>query len=191
LGVQKIQTWSLNLDAAYDYSRDGNVSAYLTSQWRQRDLLSSADQSPAAPAADLWTNRLTDNSNTIGVKAKQKGLMGGKLELASDLSYSLAKSGYTTQNINCTDPTGNGICGTTGTLPDIKNEILKLKVTGNYRIDKVSKVAFGYRFQKQTTNDYYFGAYQTGYTDPSVLPTNQQAPNYTVNVLSISYGYSF
>jgi len=195
LGVQKIQTWSLNLDAAYDYSHDGNVSAYLTTQWRQRDLLSSADQSPAAPAADLWTNRLKDDSNTIGVKAKQKGLMGSKLELTGDLSYSLAKSGYSTQNINCADPTGNntatGICGTTGTLPDIKNEIVKLKVTGNYHIDKVSKVAFGYRFQKQTTNDYYYSAYQTGYTDPGVLPTNQQAPNYTINVFSISYGYSF
>jgi MtrB/PioB family decaheme-associated outer membrane protein len=194
LGVQKIQTWSLNLDAAYDYSHDGNVSAYLTTQWRQRDLLSSAQSIPAPTAAnDLWTNRLTDDSNTIGVKAKQKGLMSGKLELIGDLSYSLAKSGYSTQTTNCTD--ASGVCGTpgvnSGTLPDIKNEILKLKVTGNYHIDKVSKVAFGYRFQKQTTNDYYYGAYQTGYTDPGVLPTNQQAPNYTINVLSISYGYSF
>ncbi len=191
LGVQAGKTWSLNLDTAYDYSQNGNVSAYLTTQWRQRDLLSSADQYPTAPAADLWTNRLTDDSNTIGVKAKQKGLMGGKLELTGDLSYSLAKSGYSTQNINCTDPNNLGICGTTGTLPDIKNEILGLKFTGNYHIDKVRKVAFGYRFQKQISNDYYYTAYQTGYTDPGVLPTNQQSPNYTINVVSVSYVYSF
>jgi MtrB/PioB family decaheme-associated outer membrane protein len=197
-GVQQNQTWSLNLDAAYDYSRDGSVSAYLTTQLRQRDLLSGAGvgsgvgQSPLAISTNVWSNQLTDESNMVGIKAKQKGLLGGKLDLAGDLSYSIGKTGYSTQTQNCTDTAACGTSATnSGALPDIKNEILKLKVTGNYHVNKASKVTVGYRFQKQTTSDYYYGAYQTGYTDPGVLPTNQQAPSYSVNVLSVSYLYSF
>jgi len=191
LGVQDGQTWSLNLDAAYDYSQNGTVSAYLSTQWRQRNLSSGADPAPVLPAStNIWTNQLTDESNTVGIKAKQKGLMGGRLELVGDLSYSLGKTAYSTQTQNC-DPLVCVPSLSSGALPDIKNEILGLKFTGNYHIDKVRKVAFGYRFQKQISNDYYYTAYQTGYTDPGVLPTNQQSPNYTINIVSVAYVYSF
>jgi MtrB/PioB family decaheme-associated outer membrane protein len=196
LGVQNGYTWGVNLDAAYAYSQDGTVSAYLSTQRRQRDLSSAADHSPlAAPQPDtLWSNRLTDDSNTVGITAKQRGLMGGKLDLSGDLSYSFGKTRYSTQAANCTNPDPT-LCGTPGTnsgdLPDIKNEMLRLRITGIYQVDKASKVALGYRFQKLKSNDYYYSAYQTGSTDVGVLPTNQQAPNYSVNLFMASYIYSF
>jgi MtrB/PioB family decaheme-associated outer membrane protein len=192
LGVQKGYTWGLNLDATYGYSHDGSISAYLNTQRRQRDLLSGADHSPLAASTNLWTNQLTDDNNTIGLTAKQKGLMGGKLALTGNLSYSLGKTVYSTQTPNCLDPL---VCGTSdvnsGALPDIRNEILRLRVTGTYDVDKASKVALGYRFQRQRTNDYYYSAYQTGYTDVGVLPSNQLAPNYTLNVVTATYIYNF
>jgi MtrB/PioB family decaheme-associated outer membrane protein len=192
LGVQKGQSWGLNLDAAYAYSPNGSVSAYLTTQRRQRDLSSSADHSPTAASTNLWSNTLTDDNNTVGITAKQKGLMGGKLVLAGNLSYSLSKTAYSTQTGNCLDPL---VCSTpdvnSGALPDIRNEMLRLKVTGMYDVDKSSKVALGYRFQRLKTNDYYYSAYQTGYTDVGVLPTNQLAPSYTVNIVTATYIYSF
>ncbi len=197
LGVQKGHTWGLNLDAAYTYFTDGTVSAYVSMQRRQRDLLSSADKSPlVAPAADtLWTNRLADDSNSLGINIKQKGLLHGKLEIAGDLSYSLGKSRYSTQAQNCTvnaDPVSCGDPATnSGDLPDIKNEMLRLKITGTYQLDKASKLALGYIYQKLKSNDYYYSAYQLGYTDVTVLPTNQLAPNYSVNVARVSYIYSF
>jgi MtrB/PioB family decaheme-associated outer membrane protein len=197
LGVQKGHTWGLNLDAAYTYFRDGTVSAYLSTQRRQRDLLSSADKSPlVAPASDtLWTNRLADDSDTLGINIKQKGLMGGKLELSGDLSYSLGKGRYSTQAASCTVNADPVTCGdpatNSGDLPEIKNEMLRLKITGTYQIDKASKVAVGYIYKKLRSNDYYYSAYQLGYTDMTVLPTNQQAPNYSVNVVGVSYLYSF
>ena len=193
LGVQQGHTWGLNLDAAYKYSQDGTVSAYLSVQQRVRDLLSSSENSPlvAPTPTSLWSNKLTDDTDTIGISAKQLGLMGGKLELGGNLSYSLGTTGYSTQ---LQDP-APALCSTyaitCGDLPDIKNRMLRLKLTGNYQINKASKVALGYLYQHLNTNNYYYSAYQTGSTDVTVLPTNQQAPNYSVNVLTAAYIYTF
>jgi MtrB/PioB family decaheme-associated outer membrane protein len=219
LGVQKGNAWSMNLDASYAYSGNGSVSAYLSTQRRQRDLLSSAAHSPIdpVPADTLWSNRLDDATDTLGINFKQKGLLGGKLELYGDLSYSLAKTRYSTNASGCTNvvdtpPNGNsytcfGELGSavdasvdlttllpsliSGELPTIKNETTRLKLTGAYQLDKTSKVVLTYLYKKLKSEDYFYGAYQYGNTDPGVLPTNQQAPSYSVNVFGVSYIYSF
>jgi MtrB/PioB family decaheme-associated outer membrane protein len=100
LGVQKGHTWGANLNAAYRYTQDGTVSAYLSARRRERDLLSSSGNDPlvAATPDKLWSNQLTDDTYTLGINAKQQGLMGGKLELAGDLSYSLGRTGYSTDS---------------------------------------------------------------------------------------------
>lgn len=193
LGVKKGHAWGLNLDASFRYNRDGTISAYWSIQKRQRDLLSSADKSPLAPVAPdtLWTNQMDDNNNTIGLSLKQSNLLAGKLELNGNISYSLGKTRYSTQADNCT----NVLCGdpsvNTGALPDIKNEMLKIKMTGIYQVDKSSKVALSYLYQKLKSDDYYYTAYQLGSTDVTVLPTNQLAPNHSVSLLGASYIYNF
>jgi MtrB/PioB family decaheme-associated outer membrane protein len=202
LGVQKGNAWGLNLDAAYAYSDKGSVSAYLTTQRRQRDLLSSAAHSPVDPvlADTLWSNRLDDDTDTLGINFKQKGLLGGKLELSGDVSYSLAKTRYSTNGASCTDagvcygeiaPADQVLTQISGDLPTIKNETTRLKLTGTYQFDKTSKVALTYMYKKLKSEDYFYGAYQYGNTDPLVLPTNQQAPSYSVNLFGVSYIYSF
>jgi MtrB/PioB family decaheme-associated outer membrane protein len=197
LGVQKGSAWGLNLDAAYNYAQNGVVSAYFSVQHRERDLSSSADKSPLVPvAADtLWNNRLTDDTNTVGITGKHKGLMGGRLELAGDLSYSLGKSRYSTQAQNCTNNTDPVACGdpttNSGTVPDIRNQMLRVKLTGDYQVDKSGKVTLIYLYKKLKSNDYYYSAYQLGSTDVTVLPTNQVAPNYSVSLIAASYTYSF
>jgi len=80
---------------------------------------------------------------------------------------------------------------TCGSTPDIKNETLTLKLTGIYQVDKAGKVAVGYVYQKLTSNDYYYNFYQTGYTGTGSLPTNEQAPSYSVQAISVSYIYNF
>jgi MtrB/PioB family decaheme-associated outer membrane protein len=190
LGVQQGHTWGLNLDAAYRYSQEGTVTAYLSVQRRERNLLSSSDHSPQVASTNLWTNKLTDDTDTVGISAKQQGLMGGKLELIGNLSYSLGTTGYSTQ-LQYADVLCSSYGITCGNLPDIKNNKVSLKVTGNYQINKASKIALGYIYQHLNTNNYYYSAYQTGSTDVTVLPTNQQAPNYSVNVITASYIYTF
>jgi MtrB/PioB family decaheme-associated outer membrane protein len=190
LGVKQGYAWTLNLDASYTYSRELSVSGYMGMQHSQRDLLASSQNAPLAASTDLWANQLKDDNSTIGVNVKNNGLMGGKLTVTGDLSYSLGKTGYTTQ-VLYDDPLCTTYGITCGALPDIKNEMLRFKLRGTYQLDKASQVALTYAYKKLTSNDYYYSAYLTGSTDVTVLPTNQQAPNHTVNVLGVSYIYSF
>lgn len=191
LGVQGGRTWSANLDASYSYTDNGIVSAYWSVQNRQRDLLTGNGRFVVTAPTNLWSNQLYDDDNTVGLSIKQKGLMGGKLELVGDLNYSLGKTHYSTQV-----PYASATCGLTtsltcGDTPDIKNETVMLRIGGTYQIDKASKVALGYLHQKLTSNDYYYNFYQTGYTGTGNLPTNEQAPSYSVNLVSASYIYMF
>jgi hypothetical protein len=60
-----------------------------------------------------------------------------------------------------------------------------------YQLDKEIKVAFGYVFQQRRTEDYYYNTLLYGFTPNRVMPTNEQAPNYSVSLVSASYIYSF
>jgi MtrB/PioB family decaheme-associated outer membrane protein len=196
LGVQNGNSWSANLDANYGYSEDGAVSAYVSLQKRQRDLSNLAGH--ALTGANIWSNQLNDDDSTVGITVNQKGLMAGKLELIGDLSYSLGTTAYTTQipYVLVPNATYAPTCASSGSLacgstPDIKNETFTLKLSGIYQVDKVSKVAVGYVHQKLSSTDYYYNFYQTGYTGTGLLPTNEQAPSYTVDAISVSYIYNF
>lgn len=207
-GVKNGSTWSLNLDAIYSYAENGSFSAYVTQQDRKRDMTNMA-LSPTAAAATVasnrainvplgatWNNSLKDTDTTLGLGFKQGGLMGGKLELVGDLTYSLAKTGYTTQlnwaglttlGVGCSDP----ILLTCGSTPDIKNATTQFKLTGTYQVDKSSKVAVGYLYRRLSSDDYYYNGLQYGFTPQGLMPTNQQSGSYNVNVVAVSYMYSF
>jgi hypothetical protein len=116
--------------------------------------------------------------------------MGGKLEILGDLSYSLDKSGYSTQvpyDATCGAST-KLICGST---PDIRTQLITLKLNGNYQVDKHGKVALGYIYQHLNSDDFFYNAYQYGYTPNRVMPTNQDSGSYSVNVVTATYIYTF
>lgn len=203
-GVQKGNAWSVNLDATYSYVENASFSAYLTQERRRRDLTNQQRATTASAtrlavaAGSTWNNTLYDQESTFGLGAKQGGLMAGQLALAEDLTYSLGKTGYYTQlNYTGTTTTPNfWTCSSTGLLtcgstPDIRNETLRLKISGVYQVDKASNVALGYMFQKLKSNDYYYNFYQYGYTGTGNLPTNEQAPSYSISVITASYLYNF
>lgn len=192
LGVQEGHSSSINLDATYNFSENNSISAYTTWQERNRDLINAAGRNVAVLLTQQWTNHLSDRDNTVGLGAKQKGLFGGRLQLAEDLTYSNGKSGYSTDVpyalATCT-ATSNLSCGA---VPDIKSEMLQFKFSGSYQISKPSKIVMGYMYQRLKSDDpAYYNIYQYGYTATSILPTNQQAPNYNVNMLFVAYNYSF
>lgn len=205
-GVHKGNSWSLNLDATYAYSDNGSLSAYVSQEQRQRDMTnlqsiaavtaSATRVSSSGQTYPTWSNTLKDDDTTFGLGAKQKGFMGGKLELAGDFTYSLSKSTYSTLldysgltsgSLPCNAPT----VGECGSVPDIKNRITQLKLTGTYQVDKSSKVAVRYIYQQLKSTDYFYNGSQYGYTPTLLLPTNQQPGSYTVNVVAVSYIYSF
>jgi MtrB/PioB family decaheme-associated outer membrane protein len=206
LGVQKGSAASINLDAAYSYSDNGTVAAYFTAQRRQRTTNSGASGLGATDLAsnynalvapsNIFTNRLTDADQTLGLSARQKGLMGGKLDLLGDLSLSVGKTRYHTDVPyyvpTATGPTcDNATVLSCGDTPEIYSKTLRFKLVGNYQLDKQSKIALGYLFQKLTSNDYFYNIYQYGFSASTMIPTNQTSPNYSVNVVSATYIYTF
>lgn len=186
LGVQQGKSSSINLDATYAYSEKATVSAYATVQRRTRDLTNGQGQYPLQPLTALWTNNLTDNELTLGLSAKQKGLMGERLDLAEGITYSLGKTDYSTAagaNYTCVDST------TCGVFPTIKNEMISFRISGGYKIDKASKVMVGYQYQHLTSNDpTQYDYYQYGYS-ATVLPAYLQAPSYNQNLVYAAYRY--
>ncbi len=199
-GVQNGYTWSLNLDGNYVYTQDGVLTAYATQQNNQRSMISNANYSAAtttAAAAGQWQNQLQSNATTFGLAAKQGGLVNGKLTLGADLTYSIAKSIYSTQSLvsgGCATTTGIDP-GTCGSAPAIQNNLAVLKFNGTYQLDKNSKIGLSYWYQHLYSNDYYYNASQYGYVQAStsngLLPTGQQSPGYSVNVISANYTYTF
>jgi len=204
LGVQGSRTTGINLDATYNYSDVASVSAYASWQNSKRDM--TIQQNAAAvtatatvigvPANSTWSNNLEDDGVSLGLALKQGGLMGGKLELSGDLTYSLDKSGYGTQlnyvgattgGLTCSDPT----ILSCGDLPDIKSRVTTFKITGIYTLDKLSKISVGYLYQNLKSDDYFYNIYQYGFTPLRVMPTNQQSGSYSVNVVAVSYIYNF
>ncbi len=238
LGVTDGYIRSANADVTYSYSENTDISAYVSWQDRQQNFTNGLNctgpkaasgstpavaGSLACPSAALtntqmqvttgtpysWDNNQADNSTTIGLRSKQKGVIGGKFTFSEDVTYSIDKSSYSSQSpfyglITATSgglsstatlatvPTCSSSASDTCTsTPDIKSEMVRVNLAGSYQIDKSNKVNMGYLFQRLVSYDYYYNALQYGYNGSTQLATNQQAPGYTVNVVSASYVYSF
>ena len=194
-GLQSGDVWSANVDLAYAYSEDGVASAYLTRQHRDR-------YTSSYNVNYLWGNVLNDDDITVGFGFKQKDLMSGRLTLTGDLTYSFAASNYATMFSNAAS--SQTICssagGTSGScsLPDIKTEMLRLKLNGTYQVDKHSKVSLMYMFTHLDSNDWYYSALAIG-ANPysltngpsSVVPDGQVSGTYNIHLLGVSYIYNF
>lgn len=197
LGVQGGHAWSLNVDGSYSLGEKSSLSAFLSVQKRQRDLLNAAWNHATgtyfSPDGRTWLNSLDQDDFTFGLSLKEGGLMGGKLNVAGDFTYSLARSTYSTSlryaNAACTAPSNSGYA--CGVLPDIYSKLLQFKLVGDYLVDKSSTVVVGYIYQHLGSNDYFYNAYQMGYTPTSLMPTNQVAPTYSASTLFAAYRYSF
>jgi MtrB/PioB family decaheme-associated outer membrane protein len=186
LGVQDGKSESANVDANYSFSENVSVGAYASWQKRTRALLTANGRNAVAPLSTLFTNDLADRDNTVGFNGIQKGLLSGKLELKEDFTYGLSKSKYVTRLISINPAVGNQ-----GETPNISSDLKQLRITGAYQFDRSSSLFLGYLYQKLKASDYFYNAYQLGFTPTSLLPTNQVAPNYTVNAVFVAYRYSF
>ncbi|GAB4058938.1 MtrB/PioB family decaheme-associated outer membrane protein [Uliginosibacterium sediminicola] len=184
-GVQNGDGWSISLDSSYAYSDKGTLSVYVSQQYRRRDL-----RVLNALPANAWSNVLQDKDNSLGLNLTQKGLLGGKLELAGDLNYSVGKTSYSTK-VPYLATCSAAATLTCGSAPDISSQTVQLKFSGLYKLDKTSSLRAQYVLSRLSSNDYYYNAYQYGYTPNTVLPTNEQAPSYTQRIIELSYVHLF
>ncbi len=205
-GVQDSHLASANFDSTYIFSERSSVSLFATIQRSLRNLtnlykVTSSNASSTAlngVAGETWTNELEESDTTVGASARRDGLLGGKLHLAADVSYSIGNTSYNTATFAGADLEGNSCSAiyyeTCGGPPTIKNSSVRLRLNGSYDLGKSGlggKILMGYTYQHLASDDFLYNAYQYGYTPATLLPTNQQAPSYHVSAIFAAYRYSF
>lgn len=147
-----------------------------------------------------WSANMRDRVDTLGVGFVQRSLMGGKLGLSADLSYSRA---VTTNDVSGGNYANNPLAVTgaaAGTvaafyikaaaLPEVVTNIVDLKLGARWAFDKQSAVRVGYRFQYLSSTDWAYDGMQYGGLS-GVLPTLEQSPSYRVHSVSAAYLYTF
>src|SRR6185312_2364514 len=75
-------------------------------------------------------------------------------------------------------------------LPEVGTELTELRLNARYALNKASTVRVLYWFQRLHVADFAYDGMQYG-TLSGIIPTNEQAPNYRVHVVGVSYQYSF
>jgi hypothetical protein len=138
--------------------------------------------------------------NTLGASFNWKNLMSGKLSLSGDAVFSwattstgitggtYANSPFAVSGLPVVTPAAFFIPA--ADMPDVTNNTIELRLLGQYQIDRQSAVRAFYMYGQLHSNDYAYQGTQYG-TITSVMPTNQTAPDYNVNVFGISYVYSW
>jgi MtrB/PioB family decaheme-associated outer membrane protein len=204
-GLEHSNGWALNLDASYQVNENLGFNAYYS--YDEMKSLQRGNNTTSASGNYLlthWTADIKDKTDTFGLGFKAGGLMGHKLELTGDLSYSRSRSPIgTAPDAGMCNIVGGTVC-VAGVgllpLPESFADATSLKLAAKYTLDKVSAVRVTYQYARLKSSDYAYLGLQPGaannysatYGAYSVLmPTMEQAPNYSVNVVGISYIYSF
>jgi MtrB/PioB family decaheme-associated outer membrane protein len=180
---------------AANYTAVSGSSCYSTLQTRNNNN--------KLDPCNNWSSNKVDKVDTLGFNLKKKGLLQGKLELDGDLIYSRAASdnnvtggGYV--NNPAAVANGAGAAGSIGAyyisataLPTVTTDTVQLKVRGKYAINKAQAVKLSYSYTYMKAVDWAYDGMQTTGGLTGVLPTNEQAPNYTVHTVGATYVYSF
>ncbi len=148
-----------------------------------------------------WSSDRTDKTNTWGLAFKQKNLAGGKLDVMGDLMWARSKSDNTVSGgtwANNPYAVTGAPAGTVAAffipatpLPTYTADTYTLKLTGNYRFDKTSSVRVAYSYNRMKIVDWQMDDLSIGGGLTGVLPTNEKAPDFTVQTISAAYIFSF
>jgi hypothetical protein len=216
LGLKDSKGWTLSLDGTYQITSGFSINAfytyeYLRSQQAGWNYVANAAAGVPSPifggcyantalknlnnkidSCNSWTSQSRDNVHTFGVSARQRGLLGNKLTVGGDLFVTLADTDIAVQGGNYAT-----IPGTTSLvyipasdLPTVRSDRVTLRLNGVYSIDRRSAVRLVYIYERLHSNDSSYQGMQYG-TTTTIMPTSEQSPNYTVNVVGVSYIYSF
>jgi hypothetical protein len=143
-----------------------------------------------------WFTNMKDKVHTIGASFDWKNLAAGRLELIGNALYSDARtdvgvSGGTYANNPfalsgrpAVDPAVLFIPA--ADLPTVTQKLLELQLAGQYKIDNRSMIRMFYGWHRLRVTDYAYDGMQYG-SLTGIMPTNEQAPNYNVSVVGLSY----
>jgi hypothetical protein len=150
-----------------------------------------------------WFTDMRERADTFGLTLSRKGLRGGRLDLASDVVFSLARTdigvtgGAYANNpfalagapvLAANVPAAILIPG--APLPTVSTRMLEVRFRAQYALTRASSLNFLAAYQRLRSSDFAYDAMQFG-TGTEQLPTNERAVSYSVKLFGISYVLRF
>jgi hypothetical protein len=135
-GARTISTDSVSLDGSYTITENWKVTAYVTEseyRWNVNKVGINEDT--------------RGSSQTAGLAVK--GKIGSKVDVGADFLTSRDRSTFTNQV--------NGVSLAANYLPDINYTVDRVKLFGNYSLDKSSDIRFDAIYQHYHTDDWQWG----------------------------------
>jgi hypothetical protein len=216
LGTKSLRGYTLNLDGAYNISSGLTLNAFYTYEWlrtEQSGFNYVANVAAGVPAPIIggcfantaqknvsnkvdpcneWSSQARDRVHTLGLSARKRDLFGGKLDLSGDLVLSFADTNIGVQGGNyATNLSGTGLIYIPATdLPAVSSHSISARLSALYALDRSSAVRFSVLHKRLRSSDFAYAGAQVG-SLTSIIPTNEQAPNYAVTVVGVSFVHNF
>jgi MtrB/PioB family decaheme-associated outer membrane protein len=174
---------TIGLTSAKDYNLSGDVSLVVTERTNLRlfanhqEIKSKQAGSQTFSVAD-WFADNKDTIDTLGLGIKHAAIKD-KLDIGADLSATRSRS-----QIDVSTGVSNPA------FPDIRAKLDTLKLYATYRLKESMSLQAGYWIERYSSQDWMLDNVAPT-TIPNVLTMGLQAPQYHVNVLSLSLRYKF
>lgn len=147
-----------------------------------------------------WSESQGDKIHTLGIAARYRGLMAGRLEVVGELTYTRARTPITVMGGTYystgvpSSATGNAFIAAES-FSDITSELTQLRIAGTYALNKKSAVRLSYMYSRLKSSDWAYDAYAQSMLGvlavQNFLGPAITSPNYNVNAVGVSYIYKF
>jgi MtrB/PioB family decaheme-associated outer membrane protein len=169
-----------SIDAAYSLSDAWQLTAWLSRDENHMNQSQITESVPGLAAGIReWTAKLSATGNAVGFG--MRGKASEKLQVGADLQFVEDTNKY---NLTQFSPT-------IGSLPNIDYRTTSLKLFGTYAIEKNSSVRLDYIYDRRTTNDWTWDAWNYGIRTPAAGLANDttvtQDKNQNVQFIAVSY----
>lgn len=145
-----------------------------------------------------------DKIDTLGFSFSSKNLLAGKLELSGQFLYTRARTdttvaggSYVNNPLALAAPAPPLLNGTAAVFyipaanyPTVRDDEITVAPTVQYVIKKMATLKAFYVFQKMMSSDWSYLGMQYG-TGAALLPSNEQAPNYSISAGGLSLVFVF
>jgi hypothetical protein len=196
LGLTNRDVLSATLDLSYIPNDNLKTYAYYTHDYMNNKQLgceqggTSPDRcdpelGAPLPPRRMWEVQNKDLVNTVGAGFEWTNVIENKLDIVMDFSFSKA----ITEVDPKVDPINFPVLPV-APFPDITTKIYSLNLHGDYRLNKQTRLRFGYLYEYFNNNDWAMNN-----VDPTnidiLLNTGERSPNYTAHVFGLSLVYDF
>jgi hypothetical protein len=177
-GLSKTDMGIFSVDATYRIAEAWNLSGYF----------SRGDSGYNVAHSTAYMIKVKDTNTAFG--AALKGKVSERARLTADVSYNEDKVKYPFELDSAASAANTALLAATGGLPDVTYKLLRLKLVGDYDLDKQSMLRFLIGYEKSDFNEWtwQWNGNSFLYSDNTTVYAQ---PKQSVTYLGASYTYRF